>query len=179
MGEGNKATLRQIVSERRALDELLMETGGEITDDQVEQTTTRWMAEIMANLAVKADSYQYRQQDIQTMAEQFKANAKMFSSAAKSLERVGESLKERLKYSMVEMQTNELAGILFKYKLSSSSPSVVIDDQALIPAIYCREKVVVDVDKAAIKDALLDGRSVPGAHLERGFTLRVSPNKKD
>jgi len=170
-------TLMQIVDDRRALDELLTETGGEISEEQVEQTVSKWMAEIRSNLAVKADSYEYKQKDLEAMIEQFKAHAKMFSSAAKSLDRVSDALKDRMKHAMLEMDTKEIVGNIFKYKLSNSAPKVVILDETKIPATFCREKILVEVDKDAVKKAVLEGQEVGGVVLEQGYTLRVSANK--
>jgi Siphovirus Gp157 len=171
----SKNTLQEIVENRRALDEILADCGGEITDASVEEITGRWMEEITKDLAAKSDGYQYRMKDMQAMEAQFKEMETMYRNARKSLERVEESLKTRMKLAMQAMGVNELAGNQFKYKLSDSAPSVEIVDESQLPAKFCREKVILEVDKTAVKEHVLStGEEIPGAILTRGKTLRVS-----
>ena len=51
--------------------------------------------------------------------------------------------------------------------------STEIDDAAIIPADFKRTTVRIDPDKIKIKEALLAGASVPGAHLEEKRTVRI------
>jgi len=164
-----------IVSNRRAIDELLMECEGEVSDESVELIVNNWMAEITSDLANKADNYKYRQDDMSQMQEQFKKMEILYRSARKSLERVEESLKDKMKLAMAQMNVTEIQGNQFKYKLSDSAPSVEITDETQLPAKFCREKVILEVDKAAVKEHVLaTGEEIPGVILTRGKTLRVS-----
>ena len=52
--------------------------------------------------------------------------------------------------------------------------STEIDDLSIVPQKYIREKVELVADKTAIKEAILDGKDVPGAHLETNYQVRVS-----
>jgi hypothetical protein len=80
-----------------------------------------------------------------------------------------------MKFAMNEMGVTELQGNQFKYKLSPSAPSVEIVDENQLPAIYCREKVVLTGDKDAVKKHVLEsGEEIPGVRINRGMTLRVS-----
>lgn len=58
----------------------------------------------------------------------------------------------------------------------SVPPTLVIDDEAAIPAVYQREKTVTVLDKNAVKEALARGVDVPGARLTNGdvgLTIRI------
>lgn len=171
----NKNTLMEIVENRRALDELLTDCGGDITDEKVEEITQQWMTEITKDLANKSDGYQFRMKDMEAMEVQFKEYETLYRNARKSLERVSESLKDRMKFAMNEMGVSEIQGNQFKYKLSDSAPSVEITNEGMLPAMFCREKVVIEVDKKAVKDHVLaTGEEIPGVIINRGKTLRIS-----
>lgn len=171
----SKNTLMEIVENRRALDEILIECGGDVTDEKVEEITGKWMAEITKDLAIKSDGYNFRMKDIEAMNTQFKEYETLYRNARKSLERVSESLKDRMKFAMKEMGVDEISGQQFKYKLTDSQPSVEITNEGMLPAIFCKEKVVIDIDRVAVKKHVLEtGEEIPGVIISRGKTLRVS-----
>jgi len=126
---GENKTLSQIVSDRRAIDDLLEESGGDISDEMIETTVVNWISEIQANLATKSDNYQFKQKSIEALEEHFREHAKMFSSAASSLNKLSCRLKDQMKWAMLEMDTQEIQGNLFRYKLSLSPPTVVVQDR--------------------------------------------------
>jgi hypothetical protein len=172
-----KKTLTTLVSDQVALDNLLLEVAGNITDPEAEAAVSEWMAEITSGIANKVDGYEFRMEAIRLQAEKFKARAEMFSAAAKALTNLENNLKDRLKYSMIQMDKNEISGNYYRYKLQNSKASVHISDETLLPAEYLTAKMVYTPNKTAIKDAIEEGRTVPGASLERGFTLRTYVNK--
>lgn len=53
------------------------------------------------------------------------------------------------------------------------APSTEVDNVALVPEAYMRQRIVVEPDKTSIKQAILSGHSVPGAHLESKPTIRM------
>lgn len=55
--------------------------------------------------------------------------------------------------------------------MAVSQESVVIDDESLIPKDYF--VVQESLSKTLVRQALKDGFTVPGAHLERGTHLRI------
>lgn len=178
MGAESKKTLMQLVEQQNELDSHLRETGGEVTDEEVERATTQWMEEITKDLSTKADNYGHLQTSLKFQAEKFKSLAKMYATSAKSATRLMESLEERMKFAMVQMEKPSITGHQFQYTLRNNPPSVFILDEKLIPAEFAREKVTLEIDKAAIKDALNDGRTVPGAQLERGIKVQLGAPKK-
>lgn len=89
--------------------------------------------------------------------------------------------KERLKHR-VEETRNAVASVMERagvrkiegadYTLSvrANKPSVLVTDETELPADYWREKITRSPDKTAIKQALDDGYTVPGAVLSNGST---------
>jgi hypothetical protein len=59
--------------------------------------------------------------------------------------------------------------------VKQSAGSVNIVDEAQIPALFIKEKITKSVDKVAIKNAMKDGKEVPGAELVQSYSLVVSP----
>lgn len=171
-------TLQSIVQDHKSLDQLMLENGGELTDEQQESIVDAWIAEIKSDLANKVDGYKYRQDSLDSASEALKARAKMMSGAAKVLGNMSEMLKDRLKYTMVELTTQELVGNDFKFKLSSSKPSLEILDEKLIPKSYYHTSTVSVLDKEVLKKDLENGVEIPGVRLNEGVTLRVLANKK-
>lgn len=169
-------TLQEIVQSHKSLDELMIENGGELTDEQQEQIVMSWMAEIASDLTNKADGYKYRQDTLDAASEALKARAKMFSNAAKVLENMSESLKDRMKSAMIELGKDEIVSNDFKFKITQGKDKLVFDPK-LIDKKYEIPKISIDYDKDAIK-ADLEGGEVTGAMLQPVYTLRISANKK-
>lgn len=85
-----------------------------------------------------------------------------------------DSLSTYLKFNM------ERTGLLdpikcpeFIIKLRNNPPSLVIDDENLIPDLYIITKEVKTFDKIAIKKDIQDGFEVEGARIEQKKTLVI------
>jgi hypothetical protein len=169
-------SLQTILSEKEALEQLLVETGGEVTN--VEEIVNNWMDEITSDLANKVDSYEYKQEMLEATAARFSARADKLYSVAKNLMNLSKGLKERLKFYMKESGLTEIKGNEYVFKLSDGKDKLVIDDEKKIPKDYFYEEIHKVLDKDLLIAALEDESvMVDGAHLETVKTLRVSINK--
>lgn len=169
--------LQEIVQNHQSLFEILMEEGGEITSVETESIVDGWMKEITSDLALKADGYKYKMDTLEVTATQLKAEAEKIEKAAKTLQNISKSLKDRMKFAMQELGVDTIEGNKFKYKLQSVKPSVVITDEAALPAIYTRTKTEILPDKIAIGEALDQGIEVPGVKRVENFTIKTSIKK--
>lgn len=79
-----------------------------------------------------------------------------------------ESLKEFLRLNMDASGITKINHPLFTITCGKGKPSVVIDDQKVIPDEYMRVTTSMAPDKAAIAKAIKEGKKVPGAHSEIG-----------
>lgn len=108
--------------------------------------------------------------------EALKAHEKRISAKRKTLEAREEWLRGYLKSNMERCSITEIKAIdgTFTAKLGKGRPSVVIDDEKLIPddSEFVRWKR--EVDKTAIAAAIKAGQEVPGAHVETRPTLRIA-----
>jgi hypothetical protein len=118
---------------------------------------------------------------MESISEFYKKRADDYLRLSKAASRLVDYCKDNLKYAMQELDTNELVGNDFYFKLSKTNPKCVIDDEAKIDMVYKREIKEIVVDKKAILEDLKQGLPVVGAKLEESFSLRAyikSPNKK-
>ena len=82
-------------------------------------------------------------------------------------------LKEYLKANMEDSGITKISGLLFTISIQNNPPSAVIDDELQLPPKYMEEEVKIKVNKSQIRQDLLSGVEIPGAHLEKGTHLRI------
>ena len=109
-------------------------------------------------------------------AVQFKAEEQRIAARRKSLENRAESVREYMKQALLNANIDKVSAGTFNVAVSLSPGSVAIDDLSAIPPRFLTvipEQFVPD--KAAIKAEIkADTHSVPGCHIEAGYTLRIS-----
>ena len=95
---------------------------------------------------------------------------KELTARKKGMQTRHDSLKD---YLLVNMQNNGITEInaenfVFSAKIQNNPPSVVIEDESLIPKDYMRISLPPPPapDKVSIKSAIADGLNVPGASLQ-------------
>lgn len=82
-----------------------------------------------------------------------------------------ERICDRILSEMSAARIEKADGIRVTFSTRLAPASLVVEDEALIPADYLREKLVTSVDKVAIKQAFERGQDVPGCHLEQRVSL--------
>lgn len=99
-----------------------------------------------------------------------KAEARL-KARRQPLERRAQWLREYLRHHMMMCDMHDITASdkSVRVRLRNNPMSVIIDDDRLLPDEFCR--IHREPDKAAIKNAIMAGKDVPGAHLER--TVRV------
>lgn len=165
------ATLVKRADDIVALNQLIAESGGEINS-----IIENWLTEVETSLSTKVDHYKFIQDQLDVQMESLKTEAAQLSSAAKTLERIKENLKDRIKFTMRKLDVAELKGTKYRYKLSASKPRLVIDAEKIPDAlkIVVTEKVP---DKERIRILMETGETVPGAQFEQGYTLNTYVTK--
>lgn len=108
--------------------------------------------------------------------EALKAHEKRIATKRKALEAKEARLREYLKFNMERSGISEIRAIdgTFKAKLAKGRPSVVVDDESLIPDDSKFVRWTRSLDKTAIAAAIAAGEEVPGAHVETRPQLRLS-----
>lgn len=170
-------TLIEITNDQKAVEDLLTEINGDISDQDTEKLIETWIAEITKDLANKSDSYKFRMDSIDKFIEQFKSYSDMFSKQARILKNLSDSLKDRLKMAMIEMNMSEIKGNLFIHKLSATKKSLKIENESNIPKEYFYQTITTSLDKDKLRADLESGKSIPGAYLEDNFAIRTTVRK--
>lgn len=154
---------------QRALAEL---TDADLPDEVVADTLEALEGElIQKGQAVAAFAL-----NLSAEIDAIKAVEKRISDRRKALEKRADNLREYLRSNMEKAGISEIKAIdgSFTAKLAKGRPSVVIDDESLIPddSEFVRWKR--EVSKTAIADAIKNGQDVPGAHVEVRPSLRLN-----
>lgn len=158
-------SLIQIAQDSAALEELLQETGGEVTE-----TLETFLAEIETGLSTKADNYFSMMDHLGTTAERYRKRSEAYRAAAKTAENIVERMKDRIHAAMGLMGVQEIEGQSIRFKIQKSPASLLIEADAKIPSDMT--VVTVTPDTTKIKSALKDGFDIPGCKLVQSTHVR-------
>jgi len=106
--------------------------------------------------------------------EATKEAGKKLIDRAKSEQNKMDKLKDYLKYNMEVNGLPEIRSPDLLIKLRKLPASVIIDDAALIPIDFKREKVDISLDKTAIKEYINNIGTIKGVHLESGYKVVIT-----
>jgi hypothetical protein len=169
-------TIFDITADMQAIEDALIEAGGDITDPGVAETIDAWMAEIGGDLKAKVDAYATLIREIESRAVARAEESKRLAGRAKVDEKAADGLKARLLLALQTMNVKTLDTDHFKVSIATNggkTPLNVLNTEA-IPAEFRRQVVTEKIDNDAIRAALESGAEVPGVSLgERGFNLRI------
>ena len=104
-------------------------------------------------------------------AEMLRKREKQIADQRKHFENFVALAKSSLYQQMTDWGVNRVEGNEWIFAIKKKPPSVEITDETLIPAEFVT--YTPSIDKQAIKDALSDGKAVPGAALVQKSRLEV------
>jgi len=166
--------LFEITQEFLALDTILDGLEDDASEDVV-SGVMQWMQDLTQQRADKIDSYAFVIAQEQARADVCAKQAAEFQQKATTAKNKVEFLKTRMMEHMDSLETKTLITDRFRFSIAANGgmEPVYIHDADLIPEAL---KVAVEPapDKSAIRIALQNGETVPGAILmERGKHLRI------
>lgn len=171
------STLLEIGQDMAALDELMDEIGGDITDPQVETYLDQWFSELHKNETEKLDSYAALINEKEELAKVRKAQATRLAEKARRDQASADYLKERLKRYFQERGYKKKETDRYTLTLANNGgklPLILDVQPEELPARFQRTKVVVSADQDAIRNALDAGEVLEFARYgERGQSLRI------
>jgi len=175
-----KRTLFEIGADAAALDALLEELEGDLSDPEVCAAIDDWLHETQGNLETKLDGYAALIRKCEARASARKEEARRLAELAKTDENKAARLKERLKYFFEAQGLQKVETSRYKISLAVNGGKVplLVDDNADWEKIgsMSPDFVVtrVEPNKEALREALEDVETVPGAVLGvRGTSLRI------
>jgi len=162
-----------IVEGRLVLDDIL-KNNGEITPE-IEQ-------KLISNETLVADKVDR----IVFFLEALEKEHEYFTRKSQELQRMSQRLraseakfKDYLKTCLNTAETHAVYGLAHKISAYKANTYVEILDEHEIPSKFIKIIQTYEIDKQKIREALLEGKDVPGACLKDSIALRISLNSRD
>lgn len=161
----SKITIYSISAEQLRINEMLEESGGELTPEIEEALLIN-----ESNFLVKAEGYIETIAKYKAMAEACAERIKQLQAYKKTCENIEKRLKESLMYGMEIMERDKVEIGLHRISFRNST-AVNITNEAHIPNEY----IVVEtkVDKRKLGEALKGGATIDGAELISNKTIQI------
>ena len=144
-------------------------------DPDMEESVDAWfdtMESLEAELEDKADGYAKVIAQLQADGAAIKAQEERLYARRKTIENRIDHMKERLQQMMTITGKTKFKTPLFSFGIQKNPASVVIDNEAEIPAGYWIPQQP-KLDKTSIKDWLKEGNECEWAHLAQSESLRI------
>lgn len=168
-------TLFAISDDLLALDALLEELGGDVTEETTAAAIDDWLGTLGAERDQKLDNYAALIREIEARAEARKTEAHRLAELVRIDTNRAAVLKARLKNFFIVHDLKPIETARFKLSLVNNGgvlPLVVDLPADDLPEAFQRVKLEVDND--AIRSALDEGEVLPFARYgERGKSLRI------
>ena len=158
-------SLYHITSEQLRINELLEESGGELTPE-IEEA----LAINETNFLAKSEGYIESIAKYKALAEAADVRIKEMQRIKKTAENIEKRLKERLLWAMNAMERDRVEVGARKLSIRNTT-SVNITNEAHIPSNYI--KVETSVDKVSLKRDLVAGMVLEGAELITNKSIQI------
>lgn len=137
-----------------------MEEGTDTFDALLDELTACGMA-----IEDKADSYAAVIDRLKADQAMLEERAAALMDRAIRLSRNIDQMKKRLQSTMELTNMRKFKTNTYSFSIVKNPKSVKIENEALIPSEYIKEKVTTRIDKKQLKEDLSDGLIIPGAML--------------
>lgn len=161
-------SLYHIQSEYLQLAAILEDNGGEITEEIESQ-----LAINQDQLEAKGVNYALVIRQMTGEADMIKGEIDRLTKLMKSKQNAADRLKNTIKSAMELYGIQSIKGELINITLRNNAGSVVIENDAQIPAEYVDVKEVRTPDKKAIKTALEGGAEIPGVYIQSSKSVII------
>ncbi len=171
----SRRTLLDITADLQALDDLLMDLGGDVTDPQVEAAVNEWMATLGEDLETKVDNYAALIREKELRAEAREKETHRLMQLAVRDHGSAKWLRSRLLQAFGALGIKKLKTARFNVSVVANGGPVAlqIPDEAAVPEAY-RLQPPTEPDREKIREALDCGASLSFASLgERGKHLSI------
>jgi len=180
MAEPNKnRSLYDIPADLTALEDLLVECGGDVSDELAAAAIERWMADLSTDLSTKADNYAALIRTLEARAATRKAEAERMRDRARVDENAAKGLKTRLMEAMRAINVAKVEGDRFTVAVQRNGgrPALVFSDDADIESApeWAFETVTSRRWATdAIRSRITEGEDIGFASIAiPGFGLRI------
>jgi len=169
------STLLEISDDMQALDELLTECGGDLSDPKTMAAFQEFADQLYADFDNKADGYAALIMEMTKRAEVRRSEAERMRKRAEIDENNAHFLKSRLMYVMTERNLKKIETDRFRISVAKNGGKLplIIENDDQVPDYYCYQPPLKpDVNK--IREALDNGEKLQFARYgERGMHLKI------
>lgn len=174
-------TLFEISSDLQALDDLLSDIGGEVTDEETETAIDTWLAELGAERDNKLNNYAYLIKATEGAVDALDTEITRLRDRKKTYENKIAKLKERLKLYMESNGLDKITTGLFTFGVQKSGgkPKVILNEYLSLHPEELPEglrRVKFEADLEAIRAKLEQGDATVAEYAylqESGRHLRI------
>lgn len=169
------STLYEISEDLQAIDQLLMEIGGDVSDEQVDEAIKTWLNESTGELDAKTDNYCRFIKELEAQADARKTESQRLADLAGIGNNAAARLKARLKWFMEEHDIKKIDTKSFNVYIAQNGgvlPLCINCEPEQMPLQY--RHIIYQADGVRIRKALDDGKQLYFAsYADRGFHLRI------
>lgn len=131
-------------------------------------------SEVQMALEEKVQGYEMVARTMEAPRSFIQAEIKRLQGLDKAIELRAKALRERVQDTMTAMGVQKIACPLFEVRIQKNPAALDLYDERMVPAEFWHTpEPVADLDKAALKAALKEGREVQGARLTQSESLRI------
>jgi len=109
---------------------------------------------------------------LETWSQGAKEEAKRLTDNAKVLENKAQRIKDWIAYSLLKHDVRRIDTSFARISFLKSE-QVIIDDDAIVPDEYKKEKVTISIDKVSLKKAIKNGETIAGARIVEQDNLQI------
>jgi hypothetical protein len=166
--------LFDITADLAALDDLLAEVGGDISNPDVAETVEAWFAELDTNLVEKVDGYAALITEMRHRAETRKAEAERLANRARIDDNAADWLAGLLRAALDARGLKKLETARYTVAVAGNGGKAPLVLGEEIPADWLRTVSRTEPDKDRIRAALEAGQDLPFARIgDRGRRLAI------
>lgn len=162
-----KLSLLHLVEMECSIYQQIADSNGEISED-----LDLALQLVQLNKADKLDACQYMMDLFAQRAAFLKAKEEEFRASRKTVERVRDRIKGKIKDAMLALGVTEAKGNEYRFKLSTNKEPKISVNEEYLPREYFKSVTTFVPDREKIEKALNLGLRVPGAHFEPVVSLR-------
>lgn len=163
-------TLYQLTGEWRALADKLsdMDLDSQTIADTIEGS------DVQMALEEKVQGYEMVARTMEAPRSFIQAEIKRLQGLDKAIAARSQALRDRVQDAMAAIGVQKIACPLFEVRIQKNPVALDVYDERMVPPEFWHTPTpVATLDKAALKDALKEGREVQGARLTQSESLRI------
>lgn len=124
-------------------------------------------------LEEKSNQLELILKDLESKEEKCKEIADFYAKKAKQANEKRKALKELIITTMTKLDTKRIDTETGTFTIKNNAPSLIIDDESLIPQKFITHISSTKIEKNEIKKEIKNGAEILGVHLETTQSLLV------